>query len=283
MSTSPPNRLAAPPDRAGSTHVRRGRFLTRAVLTLGLLGIGLAEVRPAAATEPVTVFDLSHEPDTPAGDPLQAWLKGRSGRWEVKFGTPAYFFLRDGSLHLLARPGPMAGSVLFWRLLKREDKVLLRVTAGGFRVHPQELRHLEVTMAPVQLVGKGADVTDPDRNDACFYLLVSFDGPRHSYQGQRIPDTVAYVWADGAWKVAGEVGKERKYGEFMRYIALGRGNDRPGQLRTLVRDVEADFRLAYPERAAAGVPDVIEVGLMIDSNTVKSEAESRVRSVRFLP
>mgnify|MGYP000638555794 CR=1 FL=1 len=84
-------------------------------------------------------------------------------------------------------------------------------------------------------------------------------------------------------QVAGEVGKERKYGEFMRYIALGRGPDRPGQLRTLVRDVEADFRLAYPERAAAGVPDVIEVGLMIDSNTVKSEAESMVRSVRFLP
>jgi len=38
-----------------------------------------------------------------------------------------------------------------------------------------------------------------------------------------------------------------------------------------------------PERAAAGVPDVVEVGLMIDSNTVKSEAESLLRSVRFLP
>ena len=209
--------------------------------------------------------------------------KARSGRWEVKFGTPAYFSLRDGALQLVARPGPMAGSMLFWRLLKREDKVLVRVTAGGFRVRPSELRHLEVTMAPVRLVGKGADVTDPDRNDACFYLLVSFDGPRHSYQGQRVPETLAYVWADGAWKVAGEVGRERKYGEFMRYIALGRGDERLGQLRTVVRDVEADFRLAYPERAAGGVPDVIEVGLMIDSNTVKGEAESRVRSVRFVP
>ena len=69
----------------------------------------------------------------------------------------------------------------------------------------------------------------------------------------------------------------------MRYIALGRGADRPGELRTLVRDVDADFRLAYPERAAKGVPDVVEIGLMIDSNTVKSEAESLLRSIRMLP
>jgi hypothetical protein len=273
MSTSLPDRSYFPKAKA--------RAGSRRPVRLALLLLLLGTARPLAAAEPVTVFDLSQEPNTPAGDPLQAWMKAR--RWEVKFGTPAYFFLQDGSLHLVAKPGPMAGSVLFWRLLKREDKVLLRVTSGGFRVRPQELRHLEVTMAPVRLVGKGADVTDPDRNDACFYLLVSFDGPRHSYQGQKIPDTVAYVWADGAWKVAGEVGKERKYGEFMRYIPLGRGADRPGELRTLVRDVGADFKLAYPERGAAAVPDVIEVGLMIDSNTVKGEAESRVRSVRFLP
>ena len=30
-------------------------------------------------------------------------------------------------------------------------------------------------------------------------------------------------------------------------------------------------------------PDVVEVGLMVDSNTVKSEAESLLRSIRFLP
>lgn len=283
MSTSLPNHSALPPVRPRPPLAALRRVLRHGQIAALLLSLGLGGVRPAAAAEPVTVFDLSHEPDTAAGDAMAAWFKGRSGRWEVKFGSPAYFFLHDGSLQLVARPGPMAGSILFWRLLKREDKVLLRVTAGGFRVRPSELRHLEVTMAPVRLPGKGADVTNPDRNDSCFYLLVSFDGPRHSYHGQKVPDTLAYVWADGAWNVAGEVGKERKYGEFMRYIALGRGEDRLGQLRTLVRDVEADFKMAYPERAAAGVPDVVEVGLMIDSNTVRGEAESRVRSVRFLP
>lgn len=253
-------------------------------LLLGLL-LGLSGLlsRPAAAVEPLTVVDLSKEADTPAGAAMSNWLTHKSGRWEVKFGDPAYFLIQGGALHLVARPGPAASSVLLWKLLKREDKVILRVTPADFRVHPAERRHLEVTMAPLRLPGKGADVTDSDRNDACFYLLVAFDGPRHFYQGQRIADTLAYVWADGAWKSGGEVGRERKYGTFMRYIALGRGNDRPGQLRTLVRDVEADFRLAYPERAVNGVPDVVELGLMVDSNTVKSEAESLLRSIRFLP
>ena len=214
---------------------------------------------------------------------MAAWLKRQPGRWEVKFGAPAYFSIQGGSLHLAARPGPSSSSILLWKLLKREDKVLVRISPSGFRLHPAELRHLEVTMAPLRLPGKGADVTDSDRNDACFYLLVAYDGPRHFYQGQMIADTVAYVWADGAWKTGEVVGRERKYGTFMRYLALGRGADRPGQLRTLVRDLAADFRLAYPERAAAGVPDVVEVGLMIDSNTVNSEAESLLRAVRFLP
>lgn len=253
------------------------------LLALALFTTAVSAPQAVRAAEPVTVLDFAGEADAPAGDAFAAWAKRQSGRWQVKFGTPAYFFVQGGSLHLVARPGPLAGSVLFWRLLKREDKVLVRTTPDNFRIKASELRRIEVTMAPLKLPGKGADVTDPERNDACFYLLVSFDGPRHSYQGQKVADTVAYVWADGAWKSGGEVGRERKYGEFMRYIALGRGPDRPGELRTVVRDFGADFQKAYPERAAAGVPDVVEVGLMIDSNTVKGEAESLLRRVRFLP
>ena len=254
-----------------------------ALLPAVVLLWSLASSGPAGAFEPLTIVDLSTEADVPAGDAMKAWLQRQSGRWEVKFGAPAFFFIKDGSLHLVARPGPASSSILIWRLLKREDKVILRLTPSGFRVHPAELHHVEVTMAPLRLPGKGADVTDSDRNDACFYLLLAFAGPRHLYEGQWIADTVAYVWADGAWKTGSEVGRERKYGTFMRYLALGRGLDRPGELRTLSRNVEADFRLAYPERAAAGVPDVVEVGLMVDSNTVKSEAESLLRAVRFRP
>ncbi|MBL9004918.1 MAG: DUF3047 domain-containing protein [Myxococcales bacterium] len=251
---------------------------------LWIWAAGCGVLLPSArASEPLAVVDFSRQPDASPGPAMAAWLDAQKGRIETKFGGPAYFFLQQGSLHLVARPGPAASSILLWRLLKREDKVILRLTPNGFRVSPRSYRRVEVTMAPVRLPGKGADVTDSDRNDACFYLLVAFDGPRHLYQGQRVPDTIAYVWADGAWKTGADVGRERKYGEFMRHIALGRGPDRLGELRTLVRDVEADFRLAYPERAEKGIPDVIEVGLMIDSNTVKSEAESMLRSVRFLP
>lgn len=263
------------------THRAVARTARRAAPLLAL-ALAVSAPQTGRAAEPVTVLDFAGEADAPAGDAFNAWLKQKA-RWQVKFGTPAYFFLQGGSLHLVARSGPLAGSVLFWRLLKREDKVLIRTSPDNFRIKSSELRRIEVTMAPLKLPGQGADVTDPERNDACFYLLVSFDGPRHSYQGQKVADTVAYVWADGDWKSGGEVGRERKYGEFMRYIALGRGPDKPGELRTLVRDFGADFQKAYPERAAAGVPDVVEVGLMIDSNTVKGEAESLLRRVRFLP
>ncbi len=260
--------------------------LAALVFGLGILagaGIPAAAASESAKSEPVLVLDLSGEADTPAGDAMAAWLRKQTGRWEVKFGWPAYFYIQGGNLHLVSRPGPSSSSVLPWRLLKREDKVLLRVTPDGFRVSPQALGHIEITMAPLKLPGKGADVTDPDRNDSCFYLLLSFDGPRHFYHGARVADTVAYVWADGSWKSGSEVGRERKYGAFMRYFALGRGSEQPGQLRTLVRDVGADFRLAYPERAAAPLPDVVELGLMVDSNTVGGEAESLLRSVRFRP
>src|SRR5262249_44709209 len=96
-----------------------------------------------------------------------------------------------------------------------------------------------------------------------------------------LPDTVAYVWNDVPF--AGPVGREPKYEEFMRYILLGSGPDRLGEERTLVRDIAQDFRLAYPERAAKPVPDVVRIGLMIDANTVASEAEPGLRSARPLP
>ncbi len=267
--------------RRAAALAQRGRRVGAALVLLSAMAV-VPGSRAAAAT-PLTVVDLSAESDVPAGDPMKAWLRQKAGRWETKFGEPAYFFIQQGSLHLVARPGPSAGSILLWKLLKREDKVVLRVTPDGFRVRPSELRHVEVTMAPLRLPGKGADVTDSDRNDACFYLLLAFDGPRHLYEGRWMADTIAYVWADGAWKSGSEVGRERKYGTFLRYLALGRGPDRPGELRTLSREVDTDFRLAYPERAAAGVPDVVEVGVMVDSNTVKSEAESLLRAIRFLP
>jgi hypothetical protein len=252
-------------------------------LAIGLM-IFVVSARDGRADEaPLTILDMAGEPDTAVGGPMAAWMRKRADRWQVKFGAPAYFFIQGGSLHLVAKQGPMSSSILIWRLLKREDKVIVQLTPPGFRHHLQPQRRIEVTMAPLKLPGSGSDVTDPDRNDACFYLLLSFDGPRHWFEGQRISDTIAYVWADGAWKVAGEVGRERKYGSFMRYIALGRGADKLGELRTLTRDVEADFRLAFPERAGAPVPDVTEVGLMIDSNTVRTESESLLRSIRFLP
>lgn len=170
--------------------------------------------------------------------------------------------------------------------MKTESKVIVALRGGegdeAFRVTLTATPRLEVRMAPVRLPGKGADLTNPKANDACFYLLVGLDGPRHRYRGEDVPDTIAYVWADGPWASGAEIGRDGKYDEFMRYIALGRGAEDLGKLRTLTRDVAADAARAFPERKAPPRA-VVKIGLQIDANTVDSEAESRLASVRFLP
>ena len=249
---------------------------------LALAALAPAQERPAAG--PVVVCDFGPEPDVAAGEPMRRWLAAQAPRWQADFGTPAFFSIRGGALRLRAEKGPLARSWNPANLTRREDKVIVRVTQEGFRVRLADHPRLELTMAPVQLPGKGADLTDSDRNDACFYLLVGYDGPLHSFDGTKLPDTVAYVWADGPWSRPGEVGRDPDYDAFLRYIALGRGPDRLGEMRTFTRDLGADFRLAFPERAgAAAPPDIVRVGVMVDSNTVGGEAESALRSARFLP
>jgi hypothetical protein len=238
-----------------------------------------------AAVAPLVICDFSQEAAVGPGEPMLGWMRERAPDWHAEFGTPAFFSIADGRLRLVAKRGPLTESWNPRNLTKREDKVILRVRGKpgtDLRVAVAEYPRVEVRMAPVRLPGKGADVTDSDKNDACFYLLVGFDGPLHRYRGtDGLPDTIGYVWADAPF--AKDVGRDPDYDEFLRYLPLGSGSERLGDERTFVRDIEADFRAAFPERAGKPVPDVVRVGLMIDANTVESEAESMLRSVRFLP
>ena len=98
---------------------------------------------------------------------------------------------------------------------------------------------------------------------------MSFDGPRHSYQGRkRRRHHRLRLGRAGAWKVAGEVGRERKYGVLPPHRASAAARI-DWRSCALCRDV-ADFRLAYPEaRATAGSRS--SKSLMIDSNTVRAK------------
>jgi hypothetical protein len=268
--------IAGPGPGAGSANMS-GRALAADAATAGPAVSG-----DAASARPVTVVDFSRAKDISAGDAILAWFAKQSPAWSIQLGTPSFFSVKGGALHLVAKKGPLASSWNPANLAKREDKVVLRITPPQFRVPVSAGSRLQVDMAPLKLPGRGADLTDSAKNDACFYLLVSFDGPRHSFHGSKLPDTVAYVWADGAWRSGAAVGRDPDYDLFMRYIALGRGPDRLGDVRTFTRDLAVDFHKAFPERGAA-LPPVVEVGLLIDSNTVGTEAESLLRAVRILP
>lgn len=244
--------------------------------SLPVAALALAALVGGAAP-PGVLVDFSEVPPVAAGAPFLRFAAARG--YVAEIGTPEFFSVANGTLRLVAAPGERSRSWNPMTLRKREDKVLLRLTPEGFRASSRGT--LEIEMAPVLLPGKGADVTDSAKNDACFYLLLGFDGPRHRFAGSSMPDTLGYVWADAAWK-SGLVGHDPEYAGFLRYVALGTGAERAGALRILRRDLAADFRKAFPDRAG-DVPDIVSVAVMVDANTVGTRAESALRRVRTVP
>src|SRR5262245_41608694 len=97
-----------------------------AIFLLAVVALPLRLMRAGDAPSPVVVLDCSKEKDVGEGASFQHWFDAK--RWVAEFGTPAYFFLRGGSLRLVARPGENAKSWNPFSKTKREDKVLLRIT-----------------------------------------------------------------------------------------------------------------------------------------------------------
>jgi hypothetical protein len=250
-----------------------------------VLLLGVTAAIAAAADGPWVILDFTGAKEVQAGEPFAQWMK--QAGWEARFGNPVHFFIGGGALHLVAKSGPVFRNRVLLALTDRErlkagmeNKVMLQVASGkDFRIDLKRFPVLRFRMAAVVLPGKGADLRNSAKNDACFYLLVGFDTPTHQYEGVSLPETVAYVWADQVW--AEPVGKDPDYAAFMRYIPIGAGADGLGQPHEVVRNVAQDFRLAYPEHQGAPVPDVTCVGVLIDSNTVDSTAESSLEWVRF--
>jgi hypothetical protein len=248
----------------------------------------VAAAEPAPASKPedrtVTVADFSEQKERIEGEELKSWMK-KNG-WGGILGDPAFFFIENGAMHLVARAGPVFKKRHWLAVFNRdklrhgiENQVVLRMTRKDFRVSTDSYPRLAFKMAPMKLPGKGADILDPDKNDTAFALMIGFDAEKHEYRGVKFTDTVAYVWANRRWEEP--TGSDPDYRKFMRYIAIGHGLTRPGEPREIRRNVAEDFRLLFPERDLTEPPDVIRVGLMIDSNTVKGVSHSKLYWVRF--
>jgi hypothetical protein len=152
--------------------------------------------------------------------------------------------------------------------------------ADGFALDLEAQPILRLRMAPIRLPGPGADLRDSRMNDCCFYLLLGLHGRTHSFQGLTMPDTLAYVWANRRWD--DEVASDPDYEEFLRYVAVGHGAERSGEEREISRDVPADVRRAFPD--LPGVKPILRsVSVMVDANTVGTEAASSLRRLRFEP
>jgi len=244
-----------------------------------------ASAAPAKEGEgAVVVAEFPQQKRRLEGDELQSWMD-RNG-WKALMGAPRFFFIEGGALHLVSRPGPIYRKRVWLAVFNRdrlrhgiENQVVLRITPQEFRISPEQYPTISFKMAPEKLPASGADMLDPDKNDTAFCLMVGFDHEWHEFKGIRFPDTVAYVWANRKWDEL--VGSDPDYREFMRYIPIGYGGKGLGKPREFRRNLLDDFRLAFPERDTARTPDVVQVGLMIDSNTLGGESRSSLYWIRF--
>jgi len=232
----------------------------------------------------VTVANFSSEKNVAAGDEFRKWMQEHG--WEAMLGDPAYFFISDSALDMVAKSGPVFRKRAWYAVFNRdklrhgiENQVLLNITPADFGLDLDRYPTIAFQMEPVALPGKGADMRDPKRNDTCFCLMVSFDSQWHEYKGARFQESVGYVWADQKWDQP--VGTDPDYAAFLRYIPIGYGEKGLNESHEVRRDVKRDWQLAFPEYGDKPVPKVIRVGLMIDSNSVDSVSHSRLNWVRF--
>lgn len=264
------------------------------VMLLHLTACGSEEPVPgspdALPRQEAWKVDFRDQPDVPPGK-VPEWARKRG--FTRILGNPVYFHLEKGRLHLVAKPGPVHDKRVMLAIFDRdrlrtglESKVILRLSPEDLALDPADLPRVRFRMAPVTLPGGGADLRDSDRNDACFYLLIGFGEAVHAFSGVRLPDTLAYVWANRPWEK--EVASDPDYREFLRYLAIGHGDERLAEIREITRNVAADYRRAFPGRhrekeQADGLPPIRSVAVMVDGNTLETRAESVLESVRFLP
>ncbi len=236
----------------------------------------------AGGSQEWVIFNPGDQADVPAGEPFSRWA-GEMG-WQSPLGDPRYFFVENGKLHMVSKPGPIYDSRFWLAVWDREklkdqieNKVLVRISPEEFRIDPDEYPVIGFTMTPVTLPPPEADLRESDKNDAAFYLVVSFDTEKKDFGGFELPESIAYVWANRKWSqpVAGDP----DYEAFMRYIPIGYGRDKLGQKLTVTRKIREDFQMAYPGRKT--VPDIIGIALMIDSNTLGGTAESTLSRIWF--
>lgn len=260
-------------------------FLITGALLLGACGSSEPVKVAPAKVRPGWSLDFADAEDVAEGD-VPAW--GDKRGYDRILGNPIYFFLKDGGLHLVAKPGPIHEKRILLAITDREklkkgleSKVVLRLTPPDFGLDATEHPRIRIRMAPVTLPGKGADLRDSDKNDACFYLMLGFGEPRHDFSGIEFPNTLAYVWANRKWD--DPFASDPEYREFLRYVAIGHGDADPGKIREITRDAAADYRKSYGVGEDESIPLIRSIALMVDANTVGTKSESVLESIRFLP
>ncbi len=201
-----------------SLHKKMYFTLIMILAFLSTIGHALAEGNSSRPAEPFIIADFSGEKNIGAGEHMREWF--RNSGWESPLGDPHYFFIADGRLHLVSKPGPVYENRHYMMLFQQdelidsiENKVLLRVT-NDKKIIPDRYSEICFTVAPVTLPAKGADLRDSDKNDSAFYLIAAFDTEGFDIGGYTLPRSIGYVWANQRWDQP--IGKDPDYDDFIQ-------------------------------------------------------------------
>lgn len=217
-------------------------------------GAAPAAPSPPAAeqTRPLAAF-----PQDPTD--LQKWM--RDNGWESKRQDPKRFEVGKGCLHMVSE----------------KDSVMIG-TERGFPVKVSDWPRLRVRLRIAKLPA-GADLAKKSGDDAAFRVYVAFDRGGGLFSP---PNTLAYAWTE---KTDPDTLIPSPHFSSLKYMAVGKGAPAPkddgADWITLERDLEADYRRAFPEDKG-DVPDLKGIILKCDSNDTGTSAEAWVKTVELV-
>lgn len=247
-------------------------FLTAALLPGQQPRAPAPESRPTGERPQESIRPLLLLPKEKVG--IETWLK-RSG-WESKRNSPKRFEVGGRGL----------------RMVSINDSVMIG-TERGFPLDPSRFPKIRFTIR-VEQNPRGMNLRRKSGEDAAFRLFVAFD---HGAGLFRPPNSIAYAWVEKDWRppvakgekpasqptdkvIKDKVIRSAHY-KNVRFIPIGHGKTRAAHFVTIDRDLQADYRRAFPNHRGP-VPKLRGVMLKCDSNNTGTRAEAWISRLELI-
>lgn len=135
------------------------------------------------------------------------------------------------------------------------------ILMSPFRFNPETYEWLSWSWRVDKFV-EGEDLATKEGSDASARVYVYFDTPGLPWQKRSID----YVWSA---KLPEGTMLNSAFSKHAKIVVVDSGTEHAGSWRTVVRNIERDYQRCF---GRVDPPDVVAVGLMVDTDNTRSEA-----------